>query len=418
MTGKHAPAIACMQRGVTTDQTLASAGRLPFRVVAASIVGAWLAYFMLLSIRSALVLPVLQSELIWRRGLVCLAGALITLLLWLCLTAVARRSLGAKILVALVAAAPAAFLTAQVNIWLFKPLEARIEQQIGRERGFAYRRDEAGNLLLDLPRSAANPATGATQPPSILIAPAPTQLDRWRQAFEVSLSTYYLLLTWAAIYLALLAGAQARAAERRAGEFARAANAAELRSLRYQINPHFLFNTLNSLSALVMTKRTADAEEMIHNISHFYRQSLAGDRSGDVPLEEEFALQQLYLEIEKVRFPRRLKTRIDLPAELAGVQVPGMILQPLVENSVKYAVAKSNRPVTIKITAREEDGWLVLTVSDDGPAGDKAGGGGLGIGLANVRDRLLARFGERARVTAGSSGEGFQTELRIPLEDA
>lgn len=404
---------------VTSAPLPQPAERLRFRTVAASIVGAWLAYFLLLSLRSALVLPVLQSELIWRRGLVCLAGAVLTLLLWQCLAWVAQRSLGTKIVVALVAAIPAALMTAQVNVMLFKPLESRIEQQIGRERGFAYRRDAAGNLLLDLPRgSAGQTGSGADRPPSILIAPAPTRLDRWRLTFEVALSTYFLLLAWSAIYLALQAGVQARVAERRAGEFARAANAAELRSLRYQINPHFLFNTLNSLSALVITKRTADAEEMIHNISHFYRQSLAGDRSGDVSLEDEFALQQLYLEIEKVRFPRRLRTRIDLPGELAGVQVPGMILQPLVENSVKYAVATSSRPVTILLTARSEDGSLILSVSDDGPGAAEVKAGGLGIGLANVRDRLLARFGPDAQVTTGSAGTGFQTELRIPLEDA
>lgn len=238
----------------------------------------------------------------------------------------------------------------------------------------------------------------------------------WRQLTDVALGRYFLLIAWAALYLALGNGEQLRAAEYREGQYARAAKAAELRSLRYQVNPHFLFNTLNSLSALVMVGRTEQAERMIQSISRFYRHSLAGDPTTDMPLEDEIALQRHYLEIEAVRFPERLRCEFDIPDDLMSACVPGMILQPLVENSIKYAVSTTIRPVTIRITAREAGGFLVLTVADDGP-GEGFANGGTGIGIANVKSRLAARFGEDvAKVESGPlPAGGYATVLTMPV---
>ena len=285
---------------------------------------------------------------------------------------------------------------------------------MGQEQGVALRRDEAGNILVDLPKAdAAGPSGQAAR--SVTIARAPTEIDKWRRLTDLALGRYFLLLAWAALYLALLAGVQAREAARREARFRQAAKAAELRSLRYQVNPHFLFNALNSLSALVMTGKADRAEEMIHTLSRFYRHSLASDPTADVSLDHEFHLQSLYLEIEQVRFPSRLKTRFDLPPALAERQVPGMILQPLVENSVKYAVARNTGPVTISIVAYEDRGELVLTVRDDGGRAGLSQPDGLGIGLANVRDRLDARFGDSATLTFGPVDGGYETQLRMPL---
>lgn len=142
---------------------------------------------------------------------------------------------------------------------------------------------------------------------------------------------------------------------------------------------------------------------------------MSDNSTGDVTLEDEIDLQEHYLEIESVRFPDRLKVRVDLPEDLAMLKVPGMILQPLVENSVKYAVSASTRPVTISILAREEYGRLVLEVSDDGPGLPADHSGGFGIGLANVRDRLEARFGSEASVSSGAQARGYSTELRLPM---
>ena len=237
----------------------------------------------------------------------------------------------------------------------------------------------------------------------------------WRQLTDVALGRYFLLIAWAALYLALGNGEMARAAERREGEYRRAAKAAELRSLRYQVNPHFLFNTLNSLSALVMVGRTEQAEKMIQTISSFYRHSLASDPTSDVPLTDEIALQRHYLEIESVRFPERLRVEFEIPDLLLDACVPGMILQPLVENSIKYAVSASARPVVIRISAREVQGLLVLTVADDGP-GKVGQSGSTGIGLSNVRQRLAARFGTHANVESGAlPAGGYATVLTLPV---
>jgi len=155
---------------------------------------------------------------------------------------------------------------------------------------------------------------------------------------------------------------------------------------------------------------------MVQQIASFYRQSLTEDPTGQVTLAEEFDLQETYLKLEKVRFPKRLQTRFDLPDALANHPVPGMILQPLVENSVKYAVAHSTQPTTISVIAREEFGRLVISVFDDGPGLGGKDCGGTGIGLANVERRLKTAYGRDAHVVTGPApGGGYATHIRIPL---
>lgn len=403
--------------------------RPAFRVIFASMVGLWLCYFLLTTLRGSIVGLEMQDELMWRRALVSVTGVIVTFAMWLVLRLFDERALWAKIVAALVVAVPAAVLIAQANQMLFADIEAKMIEKMGELKGLPMRRDEAGNLLVDLadipgyqsdsgaPGSIDPTRADPTASRTLTLSPAPTSLDRWRQLSDIALGRYFLLLAWASLYLALLAGAQAKASERREGEFRRAAKASELRSLRYQVNPHFLFNTLNSLSALVMTGKADRAEQMIQTISNFYRHSLADDPTSDVELADEFELQRHYLEIEQVRFPDRLQTAVDLPAALAGARIPGMILQPLIENSVKYAVAPFKEPVTITLAAREEQGRLIVSVSDDGPDGSlqNKDNHGFGIGLANVRDRLEARFGQEASVTSGRTENGYSTELTLPL---
>ncbi|MFN7177854.1 MAG: sensor histidine kinase, partial [Thermaurantiacus sp.] len=218
----------------------------------------------------------------------------------------------------------------QVNQWIFEDIQLKQEQAYAQKYNLNLRRDEAGNLLVDVPVRRISPATAGSQPTeeevvgkeSVIIAPADAQTDFWRRFLEVALGRYFLLLAWATTYFALLAGVQAREAERREEQFRSAAKAAELRSLRYQVNPHFLFNTLNSLSALVMTGKADRAEAMIQTMSRFYRHSLADELTNDVPLRDEFDLQRLYLDIEAVRFPERLRSVFDLPPALADARVP------------------------------------------------------------------------------------------------
>ncbi|HSJ79548.1 MAG TPA: histidine kinase [Erythrobacter sp.] len=398
---------------------------VPFRTVLISMLVLWATYFILTTFRSFVMDFGLQFELGWRRATVTGIGVLLTMVLWLLLRLVDTRPMWVKIFAALVLAMPVALAIGQVNYFVFKDMEILQEQAYAKKYNLNLRRDESGNLLVDVPVRQVAPAGGVaagstagddvidSQP--VIIAPAETTVDFWRKLLDVALGRYFLLLAWASTYFALLAGVQAQASQRREEQFRTAAKAAELRSLRYQVNPHFLFNTLNSLSALVMTGKADRAERMIQTISRFYRHSLANEPTSDVALRDEFDLQKLYLDIETVRFPTRLVTVFDCPADLEEARVPGMILQPLVENSVKYAVSPVSRPVTITLAAREEFDRLVITVSDDGPGVPPGASHGFGIGLANVRDRLEARFGPDIGFTSAPVPGGYRTEIRIPL---
>ena len=407
---------------------------LPLRLVLLSIAGLWLTYYVLVSLRGLVVGLDLQEALMWRRLIVCLVGAVVTFGMWLVLRLVDSRSLQVKTATALLVALPASLMIAQVNQMVFADVQDRIYQDYAKEQGIVIRRDESGNLLVEFPpipraqRTGTASTTGAAadrremdlddgEGRTFVLAPAPKGAERWRQLSDIALGRYFLLLAWAALYLAMLAGAQARAAQAREERFRSAAKASELRSLRYQINPHFLFNTLNSLSSLVITGKEARAEAMIQAVSNFYRHSLAEEPTEDVALEDEISLQRDYLAIEEVRFPERLVVDITLPEALERARVPGMILQPLVENSVRYAVARSTARVHVTIEAFAKEDRLHLVVADDGPGLGESGGGGFGIGLSNVRDRLRARFGDRAQVVSGQrEGRGYRTEIIMPLD--
>ena len=395
---------------------------VPFRTVLFSMVVLWATYFVLITVRSYVAGFEMQMELAWRRGIVTLSGLGLTVVLWFLLRLFDTRALWVKISAAIVFALPVALAIGQINQVVFEDMQLKWEQIYAEKNNLSLRRDDAGNLFVDVPANLSDGNKGAAvgqdsseSSGSILIEPARTQADRWRAVIDIALGRYFLLLAWASLYFALLAGYQASAAQRREEQFRSAAKAAELRSLRYQVNPHFLFNTLNSLSALVMTGKPQRAEAMIQSISRFYRHSLADEPTSDVALADEFDLQRQYLEIEAVRFPERLRTVFDLPPDLADTRVPGMILQPLVENSVKYAVSPVARTVTITLAAREEFDRLVVTVSDDGPGVPAGVKHGFGIGLANVRDRLEARFGPDVVLTSTPHEGGYVTEMRIPL---
>jgi len=237
-----------------------------------------------------------------------------------------------------------------------------------------------------------------------------------RSVLETSLSWYFIFAAWAAFYVAMSQARQLRVADRHAASLAREAQEAQLRALRYQINPHFLFNTLNSLSSLILSQKTDVAERMLMNLSTFFRATLSADPTADVPLAEEIKLQRLYLDIEQIRFPSRLTVEVDVPDALLTARVPVLILQPVVENAVKYGVAKSRKPVTVRISAEEEAGRLHIRVKDDGEAADPDAEGGTGVGLRNVCDRLTARYGPRAGCLSGPDPDGgFTVHMFMPV---
>jgi signal transduction histidine kinase len=199
-----------------------------------------------------------------------------------------------------------------------------------------------------------------------------------------------------------------------------AAQQAQLAALRYQLNPHFLFNALNSISALIVTKRNDDAEQMTDKLSSFLRSSLNADPGELVPLEDELALTEEYLDIESVRFGERLNVTVDCAPGACEALVPSFLVQPLVENAIKHGVAPSREPVNIDIHAHVEDGELCIRVENCVSADaeinrvGKNAGGRCGVGLANVRQRLEAVYGQSATLTTAPSGNSFVATICIP----
>lgn len=225
---------------------------------------------------------------------------------------------------------------------------------------------------------------------------------------------FWFYFSWATAYLALSYSITVQEQERRAAELAVAAQEAQVRALRYQINPHFLFNTLNAIAALVRDA-PARAEEMIVQLSDFFRRSLSVNPIDDVTLEQEVSLQQLYLDIERTRFPDRLRVETVLDADAAQACVPALLLQPLVENAVKHGVARSEGPTRLEIRGRLNGAMLEVLVENDA-IGSGPAAGGEGVGLRNVAERLRARFGDGASLSAQPRAEGgFRNVIRMPL---
>ena len=193
---------------------------------------------------------------------------------------------------------------------------------------------------------------------------------------------------------------------------------AQLAMLRYQLNPHFLFNTLNAISTLVVTRRNDQAEEMLGKLSGFLRGSLASDPNDYVTLDAELDVIQDYLDIEGVRFGERLAVDFACDPRAGPMLVPSFILQPLVENAIKYAVGPARRTVTIKIDARLDGEDLLIMVTDDGEGEKGVTRGGTGVGLRNVRARLNALYGERGIVEAVPLEQGFLAIVRLPATRA
>ena len=207
--------------------------------------------------------------------------------------------------------------------------------------------------------------------------------------------------------------------ERTAARLEVSLSEARLHALELQIQPHFLFNTLNSISALVRTSRDREAVTMIAGLSDLLRYSL--DHAGEqrVALAQELAVIERYLEIERLRFPDRVAFEIEVPAAVRRAAVPALLLQPLVENAIKHGVAASAEPVTLTVRAEREGSDLVIVVANSGPLSTRAAQpDGFGIGIANVRTRLAALYGDKAGIECGPRPEGGWLNLvRVPWEE-
>jgi len=198
------------------------------------------------------------------------------------------------------------------------------------------------------------------------------------------------------------------------------ASYAQLAMLRYQLNPHFLFNTLNSISTLVLLKQTERANVMLSRLSSFLRYTLANEPTAHVTLAQEVETLQLYLEIEKMRFDDRLRPHFDIDPRVAKARLPSLLLQPLVENAIKYAVTTQEEGADITVSARLAGERVHIAVSDTGPGLIERQARptlSTGVGLANIKERLAQAFGPDHRFdTRTNPGQGFSVEIEIPFQ--
>jgi two-component system, LytTR family, sensor histidine kinase AlgZ len=225
-----------------------------------------------------------------------------------------------------------------------------------------------------------------------------------------------LFLLSSGLHYGALAVEAARNAERRAAEARTLAREAELQSLRFQLNPHFLFNSLHSISALA-TQDGARAREMCIRLAGFLRSSLGMGSSESIPLREELALAKSYLEVEQVRFGSRLQVVEEIAPTCEECAIPALLLQPLVENAVKHGIAGMLEGGSIRLAVEPSDGDVSITL-ENGFDPEMPAPRSLGIGLDHVRRRLEVRYGERATFHAGVFGEIYRVVLRFPCESS
>jgi len=231
----------------------------------------------------------------------------------------------------------------------------------------------------------------------------------------------YVFLAWTAMYMAIGNFVRLKEQTERAMRAHSLAHEAQLKMLRYQINPHFLFNTLNALSTLVLDSANRQADQTIMHLSKFLRYALDNEPAEKVTLAQELDAMDLYLAIERVRFVDRLHVSLNATPEARRCAIPSLLLQPLIENAVKYAVTPREEGGRIELDARVVDDMLLLVLSDDGPGIAESVDILMkrpGIGLANTHDRLEQIYNGRAtmRVT-NREPHGLSIELRLPSEE-
>lgn len=238
--------------------------------------------------------------------------------------------------------------------------------------------------------------------------------------FGAILLDFSVLGAWTGLYYGINYYLMLDAQTDRLRAIAAQANAAQLAMLRYQLNPHFLFNTLNSISTLVLLKDTVRANAMLSRLSSFLRYSLVGEREGLATVAQEIEALKLYLEIERTRFDDRLRTTFDVAPDSLDARLPSLLLQPVVENAIKYAVTPMEAGADIAIDVRVVHGRLIITVADTGPGltgDDPVTNSGTGVGLPNIRDRLIQAYGDDQRFElAENIPHGLIVMIDIPYQ--
>ena len=236
--------------------------------------------------------------------------------------------------------------------------------------------------------------------------------------YENNSGSIMVILAWSVLYFAIKSYRIFQEVRESALKSAAMAHEAQLKMLRYQLNPHFLFNTLNAISTLVLEQNTELANRMVTKLSSFLRYSLDNDPMQKITLEQELQALELYLDIEKVRFEDRLSLQLDIDEPSKDALIPSLLLQPLIENAIKYGIARAEGGGHLSISAKVFAGDLLIEVSDDGPGCELIDNdipNANGVGLKNTRERLATLYGsEHSIKLSETEPHGLTICIRIP----
>lgn len=238
------------------------------------------------------------------------------------------------------------------------------------------------------------------------------------ELFGGSLSTTYLLLCWSALYFGIRYYESQQQQQEAVLKAVALAQESQLKMLRYQLNPHFLFNTLNAIATLILDNQNRTANHAITRLSEFLRYTLDQDPMKKVTLRQEIEALDLYLGTERLRFGERLRLEYAIEEPALNALVPSLLLQPLLENSLKYAVSPRELGGCIRIEGRARGLMLEVSVIDDGPGMKEGGlvGERRGVGLRNTRERLAVLYGDNHRFAVLNTHPGLRIDMALPLE--
>ena len=243
-------------------------------------------------------------------------------------------------------------------------------------------------------------------------------INYWTELLTGAIHATYLIVCWIGLYFGVHYYESMQLQREAALRSSALAQEAQLKMLRYQLNPHFLFNTLNAISTLILDNRNSTANSAVTGLSEFLRYTLDQDPMKRVTVAQELDALNLYLNIEKMRFGSRLELEYSMDDNVMDVLMPSLLLQPLIENAVKYAVTPREEGGRIRIGGHLTGGMLQLEVSDDGPGMTDPTRltNGRGVGIRNTRERLQVLYGERGSVMVTNTEPGLRVALTFPAE--
>ncbi len=248
-----------------------------------------------------------------------------------------------------------------------------------------------------------------------------SHFDSMFDLFEGALISTYLLLCWSGLYFGIKYYESKQQQQEAVFKAVTLAQEAQLKMLRYQLNPHFLFNTLNAISTLILDNQNRTASHAVMRLSEFLRYTLDQDPMKRVTLGQEIEALDLYLGTERLRFGERLRLEYAIEGPALDALVPSLLLQPLVENALKYAVSPREQGGMVRLEGRAHGAMLEVSVIDDGPGLDdrsrpaeRRGG----VGLRNTRERLAVLYGDNFRFAVVNSRPGLRIDMALPLETA